>query len=88
MFAITKRAGEGELAVAGDLTGSMVGELDRALHAAAPGVVLDLSELRRLDAEGASCLRRWRDHGVPLRRMSPLVSLLLQSDPDPRSDTR
>jgi anti-anti-sigma regulatory factor len=86
MFAITERAGTGVVLVAGDLTAATVQELDLALQGAARGVVLDLSELRRLDTQGASCLRRWRDHGMKLHRVSPLVSLLLQSDPDSRSE--
>jgi anti-anti-sigma regulatory factor len=86
MFAITERVGEGVVLVAGDLVAATAPELDLALQGAAQGVVLDLSELRRLDAQGVSCLRRWREQGMKLHRMSPLISLLLQSDPDPRSE--
>jgi anti-anti-sigma regulatory factor len=86
MFAIVTR-GSDHIVMAGDLVGATVIELDRALRAAGPGVVLDLSELRLLDHVGAACLRGWRDEGVVLTGVSPRVSLLIQSpaslsDPD------
>lgn len=87
MFAILTR-GSNRLVMAGDLTGATVPELDRSLRAAGPGVGLDLSELRLLDAAGAACLRRWRDEGVVLTGVAPRVALLMQSPvplPDPDS---
>lgn len=79
MFAVLPH--DGALLVAGDLTRATVGQFDDALAGAAPPIVLDLGELRRLDEAGVACLRRWIGRGVTVRRMSRLIYLLLQTDP-------
>ena len=75
-------AGKSELHVAGQLAGDAVQALEQAV-ADAPGVALNLAELRGLDEEGEGLLRRLQGNGTTLTGVSPFMTLLLRSGPGP-----
>jgi hypothetical protein len=82
---ITSRESESgvpEILVAGHLSGEAVPALEQAMRDT-PDARLNLAELRGMDEEGEALLRRLRQEGASLTRLSPFVSLLLGNDTDP-----
>ena len=65
------------LRVAGKLCSTDVPELERAVSAAGGSLVLDLTDLRGADVEGARALNGLRAGGVRLRGVSRYLELLL-----------
>jgi hypothetical protein len=83
-IAITSRVsgtGGREILVAGHLSGEAVAALETAVLEA-PDASLNLAELRGMDEVGEALLRRLKDGGVSLTRLTPFVSLLLRNEPD------
>jgi len=54
-------------------------ELERVVRDLAGDIRLDLGELRATDAAGLALLRRLRDRGMRLERMSPYMRLVLDA---------
>jgi len=54
-------------------------ELERVVRDLAGDIRLDLGELRATDAAGLALLRRLRDSGMRLERMSPYMRLILDA---------
>ena len=54
-------------------------ELERVVRDLAGDIRLDLGELRTTDAAGLALLRRLRDSGMRLERMSPYMRLILDA---------
>jgi hypothetical protein len=83
-IAITSRAsgtGGWEILVAGHLSGEAVLALEEAVRDA-PEATLNLAELRGMDEQGEALLRRLRQGGTSLTRLSPFAALLLRNEPD------
>jgi hypothetical protein len=83
-IAITKRESESgarEILVAGHLSGEAVPALEQAVRET-PDANLNLAELRGMDAQGEALLRRLRQGGTSLTRLSPFAALLLRNEPD------
>jgi anti-anti-sigma regulatory factor len=76
----TQNIEAGTLKVEGRVAGDWVGELSRAAAAAravTPHVVLDLSEVTFVDAEGVALLRALRESGFALAECSAFVASLI-----------
>jgi len=71
------------LKVEGRVTGQWVDELSKAASAAvveARRVVLDLSEVTFVDADGAALLRALRSRGIALAECSAFVSSMIDGE--------
>ena len=82
-IAITNRQSESgapEILVASHLSGEAVLALEQAVRET-PDATLNLAELRGMDAHGEALLRRLREGGTSLTRLSPFASLLLRNEP-------
>jgi ABC-type transporter Mla MlaB component len=67
------------LHLVGWLKGEEADELLRVADACGPGLVLDLSELRKADAYGIVALRSLADRGVKLEQVPQLIALMLEN---------
>lgn len=65
------------IAIAGHLVQEGVAELDRLCQGVTSPLVLDLTDLRWVDAAGIMLLNTLADAGVQLRGVSPYIALLL-----------
>ena len=65
--------------VSGRLAEDASVELDRVVREIAGDIRLDIGDLRSADATGLVLLRRLRDSGVRLDRMSPYMRLILDA---------
>jgi len=74
--------GQWEVSVVGKLAGEEVDAFETALEGLGPTLVLDLAELRGMDARGEAVLRRLRSSGAVFRGQSPFISLVLSLDPE------
>ena len=76
----TEPAGAATLvSVSGRLAEAASVELDRVVREITGAIRLDVGELRSADATGLALLRRLRDSGVRLERMSPYIRLVLDA---------
>ena len=64
----------------GELTGEGVAELEKACASVDGPIALDLSDLKRADAEGVRALRNRLASGARLLAASPYIELLLKSE--------
>ena len=65
--------------VSGRLAEEACVELDRVVREIAGDIRLDIGDLRATDAAGLALLRRLRDGGMRLERMSPYMRLVLDA---------
>jgi len=74
--------------IAGTVSAAAVEHLLGEAHAELSRLVIDLTEVRSIDALARSALVELRESGVELRGASPYVALLLESEraPDPARD--
>jgi anti-anti-sigma regulatory factor len=68
----------GTIKLDGRLTGADVPELNLACQQIKGQLILDLSDLRSLDRQGASALRELRAKGAELTGLSPYARLLVE----------
>ena len=70
--------------IAGQLSNDSVQEVERVCHDAERPLILDLSELSRVDRSGLAALRELVARGAELVAVPPYIALLLER----RSDRR
>ncbi len=74
----TKSGSTNVIIVQGELSAAGVAELERVCREAADPLRLDLTDLRRVDSNGRSLIRRLASEGVQLSGLSPYMKLLLE----------
>ena len=74
----TDQAGTTVLLVEGGLSSAFVDEMARECASLDGAFVLELSNLRRVDAAGASLLAELASKGVEMRGVSPYIAMRMQ----------